>query len=115
MIRFTAMAITALISFGAHADYYGGEDLAKWSDALMRAKANTAVQTDYADVGKLRGLAIGVHDVFEGTSVCSPDNATNGQIVDTVVVYVRNHPEKRTENASRLAYEALSTAYPCKK
>ncbi len=115
MLRFTAFAISALMSFGAQADYYGGDDIAKWSDALMRVKANTAEATDYADVGKLRGLSIGVHDVFDGSSVCSPNNATNGQIVDTVVLYVRNHPEKRTENASRLAYEALSSAYPCNK
>ncbi|EPS5313686.1 TPA: hypothetical protein ODM18_003652 [Escherichia coli] len=115
MLRFTALAISALISFSTHADYYGGDDIAKWGDALMRVKANTAEVTDYADVGKLRGLSIGVHDVFEGSSVCSPDNATNGQIVDTVVLYVRNHPERRTKNASELAYEALSSAYPCSK
>lgn len=114
-MKIYALAVAVLtIAFSAHADYYGGDDIAKWSDALLRVKANTALATDYADVGKLRGLTIGVHDVFEGSAVCSPDNATNGKIVDTVVVYVANHPEKRTQNASRLAYEALSAAYPCK-
>ncbi|HDR2788949.1 TPA: hypothetical protein QCK11_000270 [Enterobacter asburiae] len=115
MLKFTALAISALISFGAQADYYGGDDIAKWSDALIRVKARTAEVVDFDDVGKLRGLSIGVHDVFEGSFICSPSNATNGQIVDTVVLYVRNHPERRAENASKLAYEALSSAYPCRK
>lgn len=115
MLKFTALAFSALMSFGAQADYYGGDDISKWADALMRVKARTAELTDFADVGKLRGLSIGIHDVFEGSSICAPGNAANGQIVDTVVLYVRNHPEKRAENASKLAYEALSIAYPCNK
>lgn len=105
----------SIISFHSMADYYGGNDIAKWSDSRLKAKAGTADSMDYVNVGILRGLVIGVHDSFEGTSICSPAQATNGQIVDTVTLFVANHPEKRTENASILAYEALSKAYPCKK
>ncbi|MDA8515620.1 Rap1a/Tai family immunity protein [Citrobacter sp. Igbk 16] len=111
-----AIAIAlSVISFHSMADYYGGNDIAKWSDSRLKAKAGTADNTDFVNAGILRGLAIGVHDAFEGSTICSPQQATNGQIVDTVTVYVANHPEKRTENASTLAYEALSKAYPCRK
>ncbi|WP_193143507.1 Rap1a/Tai family immunity protein [Enterobacter hormaechei] len=111
-----AIGVGALIiSFDSMADYYGGNDIAKWSDSRLKAKAGTADNMDYVNVATLRGLVIGVHDAFEGSSICSPQGATNGQIVDTVTLYVSNHPEKRTDNASLLAYEALSNAYPCKK
>ena len=115
MKKYSLAVVLCALSFNAMADYYGGNNIAEWSDARMKAKAGTADSMDYVNVGILRGLAIGVHDAFEGTSICSPDQATNGQIVDTVAVYVANHPEKRTENASKLALEALVKAYPCKK
>ncbi|HHL9167475.1 TPA: Rap1a/Tai family immunity protein [Escherichia coli] len=85
----------ALISFNAFADYYSGNDIASWSDSRLKAKSGTATEMDFVDAGILRGLVIGVHDAFEGYSVCSPKGATNGQIVDTVVLYVANHPEKK--------------------
>jgi len=115
MKKYAVLALTAVFSSGALADYYGGNDIASWSNARLRAKAGTASSTDYVEAGTLRGLAIGVHDSFEGTAICSPPGATNGQIVDTVTVYVDNHPEKRTENASKLALEALMKAYPCNR
>lgn len=115
MYKFTALAISVLISCGAHAEFYGGDDIAKWSDSLLRVKAKTADEKDYMNVSILRGVSIGIHDIFEGTAVCAPGNSTNGQIVDTVVLYVRNHPEKQNEGASKLAYKALSSAYPCNK
>ncbi|HEM7460012.1 TPA: hypothetical protein U2J34_000293 [Enterobacter hormaechei] len=115
MKKYAFAVALALISFNAFADYYSGNDIASWSDSRLKAKSGTATEMDFVDAGILRGLVIGVHDAFEGYSVCSPKGATNGQIVDTVVLYVANHPEKRTENASTLALKALSSAYPCKK
>lgn len=115
MKKYALAALILSSSFPALADYYGGNDIADWSDARMKAKAGTADGLDFVKAGTLRGLAIGVHDAFEGTVICSPKGATNGQIVDTVVMYVTNHPEKRTENASTLALKALMQAYPCKK
>ncbi|HCR0802749.1 Rap1a/Tai family immunity protein [Enterobacter roggenkampii] len=111
-----AIAIAlAVASFSAYADYYGGNDIAEWSNSRLKIKAGTASDIDYVNSGIMRGLAIGIHDAFEGSSICTPAGATNGQIVDTVSVYIANHPEMRTKNASLLAYEALSSAYPCKK
>ena len=115
MKKYAIAVVLCIASFNAMADYYGGNDIAEWSDSRQKIKAGTASATDYVNSGTMRGLAIGVHDAFEGSSICSPAGATNGQIVDTVSVYVANHPERRAENASLLAYEALSSAYPCKK
>jgi len=115
MNKYVLTIIIAAFSSGACADYYGGNDIASWSNARLRAKAGTASTNDFVDAGTLRGLAIGVHDSFEGTAICSPPDATNGQIVDTVTVYVDSHPERRTENASKLALEALMKAYPCQR
>lgn len=115
MIKVVSAVLLLAVSSCAFADYYDGNDLSTWSDARQRARIKTADGVDYMNSGMLRGLVIGVHDAFENIYICSPSNATNGQIVDTVTFYVSNHPEKRTENASKIALEALSSAYPCKK
>ncbi len=44
---------------------------------------------------------------------CFPDGGDIGDAVDTVVAFLREHPEARRGNASRLTTIALSRAYPC--
>lgn len=115
MKKYAIALFIGAVSFNAVADYYGGNDIAEWSDSRLKIKSGNGEVSDFVKAGTLRGLSIGIHDAFEGSSICTPHGATNGQIVETVVVYVANHPERRTENASKLAYVALSSAYPCKK
>jgi len=46
---------------------------------------------------------------------CIPTGVTNGQIVDVVVKYLRDHPENRQWSASFFVTNALVTAWPCAK
>lgn len=44
---------------------------------------------------------------------CRPDGTTNQQLADVVIVYLRDHPERRHQPALVLALDALAIAFPC--
>jgi hypothetical protein len=45
---------------------------------------------------------------------CIPDDATNGQILKTVMKYLNDNPDKLNKSRILLTYDALKAYYPCK-
>ena len=62
-------------------------------------------------VGFIEGLGYGV----EGTVVCRPNEVTTGQLVAVVVKYIEARPERMHEDFGKLAVEALTASWPCKR
>lgn len=53
--------------------------------------------------------------IVEGTGlICTPPDATNGQLRDVVLAFMQNHPATRHQAASMLVVQALQEAF-CKK
>jgi hypothetical protein len=46
---------------------------------------------------------------------CVPEDESIPRIVDTVIAYVRAHPDRHDDWAGVLIHDALLEAYPCKK
>jgi hypothetical protein len=46
---------------------------------------------------------------------CLPQGLADKQEVQVVVTYLQSHPERRQEEGSTLALDALHEAFPCKK
>jgi len=44
---------------------------------------------------------------------CVPPNVENGQVIDVVKVYLRDHPETRQYSAPTLVMLALKEKFPC--
>ena len=63
-----------------------------------------------ADVDGLEGATFP-----ERQRSCVPDNVSNGQLMDVVVKYLKEHPEERHMLAAILIVEALTKAFPCKR
>jgi hypothetical protein len=62
------------------------------------------------------GYIAGVSDVMSTNGdICLPDNATVQQIVDIVVKYLSDHPDRRHYSASSESGVALMQAFPCNK
>ncbi len=61
------------------------------------------------------GYVIGVHDALNDAVICTPSNATKGQLVDIVFNYLRDNPQIRHKPADELIIQALIKFYPCKK
>jgi hypothetical protein len=47
------------------------------------------------------------------TAVCQPSGVTNGQVVDLVKRFIRDHPEREHEDDVTLIGGALIAAWPC--
>ena len=62
------------------------------------------------------GYITGVADIMStNDDICLPKNGTIQQIVDIVVKYLSDHPQKRHYSASSEAGVALMQAFPCSK
>ena len=62
-------------------------------------------------VGFIDGLWYGVG----GRDFCPPREVTSGQAVAVVVKYIEARPERMHEDFGKLAIEALTAAWPCKR
>jgi hypothetical protein len=100
-ILFTILLSFASVSFGSN--FKGGNDLYE----QLKSKDTEIVK--YL-VGS--GYVIGVVDTrFEK---CNFDNVVAAQLVDTVLLYLTNHPEMRQYTASSLVIFAIKEKFNCK-
>ena len=91
------------VSSMASAAYYSGNDL-----------YNKLNSKDTADRIMALGYIAGVHDVIEGTAVCTPQGVTLGQLGDIVLRKLLAVPEQRHHAADMIVFVALSESFPCK-
>jgi hypothetical protein len=63
--------------------------------------------------GMCSGIVSGVN--FASPSVCPTEGVTLGQSVRVVYKYLLDHPERLNLRDAKLAEEALSQAFPCKR
>lgn len=63
-------------------------------------------------VGYLAGF-LARHRLQESRIFCIPATATNGQMMDVVIAYLRNNPSVRHHQTSVLMTIALVGAFPC--
>ena len=72
-------------------------------------------QASEAGHGICLGYIIGSFDtsVVRG-GICTPTSLTHGQVRDTVLEFMRKHPERLQEPASHLIVAAMAGAFPCR-
>jgi Rap1a immunity proteins len=89
----------------ARADRVGGNDLFKFCSANpdLTCLAYTVAIAD----------ALSAPNVINGYRACIPLSVTNGQVRDVVLLYMKQHPEKRHYGAAGLVAGALAEAFPC--
>nr|WP_236127679.1 Rap1a/Tai family immunity protein [Cedecea colo] len=97
-----------------------GNELYDWYQADKRISSGVGSRDgmDAAKSGAFLGFTLGVADrMIDSGELCIPNasNATNGQFIDTVRLYLVAHPEKRALSASVVVSDALSSAFQCKR
>jgi hypothetical protein len=115
MKKIFVASLLTLISFQSTADFYDGNELSDWNNARKRVLNNSSDAGDLMRAGMFRGFVTGTFNAYQNVAVCINGRATVGQIEDVAGLYLDNHPELRTKNATVLVADALSTAFPCKK
>ncbi|UOY35614.1 hypothetical protein LCD50_13435 [Enterobacter kobei] len=115
MNKLILATMLAVISFQSVAAFYDGNELSQWNNARKRVLNNSSDGGDLMRAGMFRGFVTGTFGAYQNVVVCTDGRSTVGQIEDVVGLYLDNHPELRTRNATVLVADALSVAFPCKK
>ena len=111
-----AIAVTAILSCllvgEAKADFTSGNEL--WN-ACGADEQKEPVKAIFCT-----SYIIGAGETFQVLQAanrlsyyCIPDKVTNGQAVDVVKLYLRDHPETRKYHAPTLVMLALKEKFPC--
>jgi Rap1a immunity proteins len=107
-----AAALLLTISGRANAIYFTGNDLWVW------CQHTNASQQKPLDAGLCTGYIWGVVDVFVDAKrmFCVPQGNSGvrtDQLLDVVLLYLRDHPETRHQPAPALVINALKEKFPC--
>jgi Rap1a immunity proteins len=76
---------------------------------LVRESTPTLMQ------GRCLGVIEGLGYGLGGQEICQPKGGEAGQAVAVVVKYIEARPERMHEPFVKLALEALTAAWPCKR
>src|SRR5262245_55049865 len=106
-----ALAFFCLAVAEANATYIDGNIL------FEHCKDFELIKTDWFS-GACAGYVLGAEDAFDQTNkpFCVPEGPTGDiaeQLVETVTLYLRDHPETRHLSASSLVAAALKEKFPC--
>ena len=94
------------LSFSAQAAFIDGNKLLEYAREEERSGNSS---------GMLLGYIAGVHDAFDSSVICTPSNATLGQLKAIVVKFLKENPEVWAKTGDNVIFTALSRAFPCKK
>ena len=108
------LALSAL-SPPAMANFYTGNQLYEWGNALERSRDNRQRGNDNADANMYYGYVSGIYDATNGAIFCPRAGTSIAQISDVVLKYLKDNPEIRNQNASDLVMDAFELSFPCPK
>jgi hypothetical protein len=111
-----AVAVSTILSCflvsGAKADFTSGNTL--W-DACQADEKQEPVKALFCNI-----YILGAGETFQVLQVanqvrfyCVPPKVENGQVMDVVKFYLRDHPERRQYSAPTLVMLALKEKFPC--
>ncbi len=110
------IAAITLLSNAPVAAQNTGNTLLQWDLAEQRMLAGLADSEDVLQAGQLLGFLQGVGNVLNGLNlVCLPPRSTVGQWKLVIFQYLQENPAKLHENATQLTFNALRTAFPCRR
>ncbi|MBF8733079.1 hypothetical protein IRZ59_21860 [Pseudomonas guariconensis] len=109
MSRSKGIVLTLALTASMPCLAYTGNDLQDWArDLEFTQKNNTASWKG----SMLVGYVAGVFETLNGVLLCPKKKSTHLQNAFIVSKYLRQNPERWSENGTTLVVEALRTTYP---
>ena len=110
LTRYAILILLALTMPASAVDLYSANYfLPGCKGQLNRESTSTWRQGHCA--GFIDGLVYGI----AGKDFCPPNGVTTGQSIAVVIKYIEARPERMHEPFGKLAEEALTAAWPCKR
>jgi hypothetical protein len=105
-----ALALSCMSVQAVDAYYEGGNQLYEYCQSARR---DVPDHSNFFE-GVCGGYVTGVHDALEAFGrVCVPQGTAKNQLIDFVVIYLRDHPEKRYLPGADLVADAFEEKFPC--
>ena len=114
-IKLLLLSVAIVAPSISHAWFWSGYKLKEMCEAQLRTEMGNFRDSDFQSAARLQGFVIAIHDAFDGSLICSPDDAKVGQMTGVVSKYVLENPDKWNRGGATLALTALSRAFPCKR
>lgn len=108
LVLFSALAL----AHSAQADFKGGEELYGLCIRPNDVRALSFCIGYVAAIGDVLGTGDGV---ISGWRACLPPGATQGEVAQIAIQWMKEHPENRAFGASDVVAQALANTYPCSK
>ena len=114
-LRRYAIAVGAILSCvlvrEAKADFTSGNELWDACSADAQKEPEKAIFCTSYILGA--GETFQVLQVANQVSYCVPPKVENGQVIDVVKLYLKDHPESRQYSSPTLIMLALKEKFPC--
>jgi hypothetical protein len=110
-MRYAVVILLALTMLASAEDTDSANFLLPGCKALGRERESTPGWRGILCLAYIQGLVSGVG----GKETCPPKEVTGDQVVAVVVKYIEARPERVHERFGKLAREALTAAWPCKR
>lgn len=105
-----ALTLTGLSPSASQANFVSGHDLHKWCQ--NEAKIDQALCVAFT-MGVIDMIQSAQHSGDFKPSICFPDTAKGGQVVDVAKKWFVDNPQHRHFVASDLVKVAMEEAFPC--
>ena len=109
-----AATLSCIFAGRAEAQWTDGNALSESCEYWSRTIESHSVNAHKG--GYCGGYVTGVADALDGSHFCvpgGPSGVQQGQMVDVVKLYLRDHPETRNRGAANLIVAALKEKFPC--
>jgi Rap1a immunity proteins len=88
-------------------------------ESIQSGRQASVTNDETLGMGYCLGLILGIKFLAGAATkntaypICVPDSAPSGQVLSVVLHYLRNHPQKLSDNFLYLVMDALLEAWPC--
>lgn len=107
--------LCALCYTNTYAGFVNGNQIASYIVEYEKANRKDP-STNYQFAERVVWYIFGVADVLDNNSViCLPDKVSSNQILEVVIKYLKDHPERWNEPAEKIIGTPLIHYFPCKK
>jgi hypothetical protein len=102
-----AVGLISAVMFPARAEFVSNAQVDEWlAEAVKRGGS-------FKDVTLALGFVSGVHDLYAGDEICTPDGMRARDLLPAIRDWMKANPELWGQSGAKTVRRALFDIYPC--